>query len=387
MSSDLAPNLTFRNLSFPNGVSNTNGQTCLGFSILNMSITSSVVANCEIQYGNSESGTFSTFYKFGLSANVEKFNAVSIRGRFCRLKITNSTGGAGVITSNCILTQDAGGSNVHNTNIVKQDFNSVLVREHSDLMADMINNEYEGYIVKDLNGVVSGVTNVNKRNFWNLDENGEVVLTTNTALYVVSDNNDDRSGFTGAHTVSVEYIFKDSDGNFQRGIQSGGVNGTSPLALAVSGIAIVSATVISSGTNKANLGNLSFQAQIGVGPAVYQTLNYMPIGMNVTKLFVGVPIKNENLIIKEVNYGGTSQFIGKIRLSKVTISSGIRQVLLEEVVDGNNHYSKIDCSIQIQGQIQYIIGEFLATATPPVGSANHFHLTARGLFKSVENSV
>tara|TARA_R100001440_G_scaffold3979_1_gene9358 strand:- start:2478 stop:3638 length:1161 start_codon:yes stop_codon:yes gene_type:complete len=385
--SDLASNLTFRNLSFPNGTSTTNGQTCLGFSILNMSITSSVVAVCEIQYGNSESGTFTTFYKFGLSADVEKFNAVSVRGRYCRLRITNSTGGAGVITSNCILTQDAGGSNVHNTNIVKQDFNSILTREHSDLMADMINNEYEGYIIKDLNGIVSGVTNTSKRNFWNLDENGEVVLTNNTALYVVSDNNDDRSGFTGAHTVSIEYIFKDSDNNFQRGIQSAGVNGTTPQTLGVSGVAIVSATVISAGTNKANLGNLSFQAQIGVGPAVYQTLNYMPVGRNVTKLFVGVPIKNENLIIKEVNYGGTSQFIGKIRLSKVIISSGIRQVLLEEVVDGNNHYSKIDCSIQIQGQIQYIIGEFLATATPPAGSANHFHLTARGIFKSVENSV
>ena len=106
-----------------------------------------------------------------------------------------------------------------------------------------------------------------------------------------------------------------------------------------------------------------------------------------TKLFIGVPVKNENLIIKEVNYGGTSQFIGKIRLSKVIVSSGIRQVLLEEVVDGNNHYSKIDCSIQIQGQLQYVLGEFLATATPPAGSVNHFHLTARGIFKSVENSV
>lgn len=387
MSNDLATNLTFRNLSFPVGTSTSNGQSCLGFSILNMSITSSVTAECQLQFGNSPEGSFTTFYKYNLTADTEKYNAVSVRGRYARLRFINSTAGAGVLTSNCILTVDSGGANVHNTNIVKQDFNSSLVRQHADLTVDMINGDYEGMIVDDVVGIAHNITNLNKRNFWGLDNNDDVVLTANVHLFVISDDNNDRSGFTGAHTVSVEYIFLDADGNLQRGIQSAGVNGTSYQTLGVQGVAIVSATVISTGTNKSNIGNLSFVGQVGAAPAVYRTLNYMPTGLNKTKLFIGVPIHNENLIVKEISYGGTSHFISKIRLSRVNITSGIRIVELEEIADGNSTYSKIDCAIKITGGNEYLLGEILAITSPPAGQESNIHLHARGFFKNIELSI
>ena len=382
-----ASNISFRNLPLVNGVSNTTGEQCLGFSILNVSLLPSINCICEIQFGPLSLGTFTTFYKLELNSNSEKYNACSIRGRYVRFKFTNSTGSDGTITSNSILTMDSGGTNIHNSNIVKSDYSSVLTREHSDLMSDMINREYEGILVKDLNGIVSGVTNTNKRNFWNLDNKEDPVLSTNNTLFVVSDSNDDRSGQIGARTITFEYVYLDADGNLARGLASGLVNGITPQSLAVTGIAITHVEVTSVGSNGSNVGNLTFSARIGVAPAVYQTLNYMPIDLNMSKFFIGVPIKNENLIIKEINYGGTSQIIGKIRITKVTRSSNIRKVLLEEVVDGNNHYSKVECSIRIEGEIEYLIGEFLSTTTPPVGSVNHFHLTARGIFKDMSNST
>lgn len=382
-----ANNISFRNLPLVNGVSNTSGQNCLGFSILNVSLLPSINCICEIQFGAVLGGSYTTFYKLNLSSNTEKYNACSVRGRYVRLKFTNSTGSDGTITVNSILTTDSGASNIHNSNIIKSDYSSILVREHSDMLSDMINREYEGILIENINGIVSGVSNTNKRNFWNLDENNDVVLSANASLYIVSDSNDDRSGHIGARNISVEYIYKDLNGNFARDIQSSILNGTTPQSLAIQGIAIVKAEIISAGSNGSNVGNITFSAQVGFAPALYQTLNYMPIGLNITKFFIGVPIHNENLIIKDINYGGTSQFIGKIRVSKVTYSSGIRKVLLEEVVDGNNHYSKIDCAIFIQGGIEYLIGEFLATATPPAASVNHFHLSARGMFKDMSNSV
>ena len=380
MNSSMANNISFRNLPLVNGVSNTSGQNCLGFSILNVSLLPSLNCICEIQFGAVLGGSYTTFYKLNLSTNTEKYNACSVRGRYVRFKFTNSTGSDGTITANSILTTDSGASNIHNSNIIKSDYNSVLVREHSDMLSDMINREYEGILIENLNGIISGVTNTDKRNFWSLNEKGDVVLASNNDLFVVSDSNDDRAGQIGARTVSFEYIFKDSDGNLQRAIGSGLINGITPQSLAVQGIAIVKAEVVSAGSNGSNVGNLTFSARVGVAPAVYQNLNYMPIGLNMSKFFIGVPVSNESLIIKDINYGGTSQFIGKIRVT-------IRKVLLEEVVDGNNHYSKIDCSIYIQGGIEYLIGEFLATNTPPAGSENHFHLSARAMFKDITNTV
>ncbi len=385
MNHSLATNLTFRNLDFNTGSSNTVGQNCLGYSILSISITSSVLGLLEIQFGNSHNGTFSTFYKFNLAANTEKYNACSVRGRFCRLKITNNTGVAGKITCDCILTTDSGGSNVHNTNVVSQDFNSMLVRQHSDLISDMINDEYEGILIEDITGSVEGITNTNKRNFWGLDSVVDPVVSSNCPLHCISDSNQDKAGLTGLRTLSFEYIYLDADNHLQRAIASGICNGISRQTLSVSGVAIIKAHIVSAGSTGSNVGNISFQAEIGA--LSYQTINYMPAGLNQTKLFLGVPVYNQNLIVKEVSYGGSSQFIAKIRLSRVNITSGLRIVEHEEVADGNSQYSKIDCSLQIKGGIEYLLGEVLATTTPPGSSHCHLHLTARGIYKSIENSI
>lgn len=380
MNHSLATNLTFRNLDFAVGTSNTQGQNALGYSILNVSCISDTVGILEVQYGSTSNGTFTTFYKFNLSVDTEQYNACSVRGRYCRLKFTNNTASVGKITCDCILTTDSGGSNVHNTNVVSQDFNSMLVRQHSDLLADMINAEYEGYIVQDITGIAEGITNTNKRNFWNLDSNVDPVLTANVPLFVISDNAGDKPGSTGIHSFSFTYIYLDSSGDYARGIASGICNGTVRQTLSTSGIAITEVHTLSAGSNKANLGNLTFQGEIG--PLSYQDINYMPAGYNKSKLFLGVPIKDENLIVKELQYGGSSQFIAKIRLSRVNKTTGIRIVEHEEIADGNNHYSKLDCALQIKGNIEYLVGEVVATATPPASSHCNLHLSARGIFKT-----
>lgn len=380
MNHSLATNLTFRNLDFKTGVSNTQGQNALGYSILSISCISDTIGTLEVQFGSFPAGTFTTFYKFNLSVDTEVYNACSVRGRFCRLKLTNNTGSAGKITVDCILTTDSGGSNVHNTNIVSQNFNSMLVRQHSDLMSDMINTEYEGILVQDIVGIAEGINNTNKRNFWNLDSNVDPVLNANVTLYVSSDNANDKSGLTGIHSFSFTYIYLDADGNYARSIASGICNGTVRQTLSVQGIAITEVHTLSTGTAKANLGNLTFEGEIA--PLSFQAINYMPSGYNKSKLFIGVPIHNENLIVKELQYGGSSQFIAKIRLTRVNKSSGVRIVEHEEIADGNNHYSKLDCAIQIRGGIEYLVGEVLATAAPPASSHCNLHLSARGIYKT-----
>ena len=284
------------------------------------------------------------------------------------------------ITDGSQKTQIFGIDNSSNQRQLKTDSNGILVS--SDKLS-LMTSDFNDIIVKDIVGTISSgfSLNQNKRNFWDLNENGEVVLTTNAPLYVVSDDSNDKDGFSGARTVSVEYIYKDSSGNLQRETQEVVLNGTTLTTMNVNGVAIVSATVISAGINKANMGNLSFQAQtVGGSAPAYQTLNYMSVGMNITKLFIGIPKHQEYLYITELYYNCVSEFKLKIKINKVEISTGIKQVLFEEMVD-NNVNSKIDCSIKIVGGTHYILGEIEPIETV-TGTNQHFRLSASGIYYS-----
>lgn len=377
MNSNQATNLTFRNATFPTGDTFTQPNASLSYSKISVSFISSIAGSVEIQFSDNMAGTFTSFYNIVIGT-TEKYNSLSVRGSYVRYKFTNDTGGEGVISCNTILSQDAGGDNVHNDSIIKRDFSSALVRQHGDFLTDAIIGQYEGLTVRDLHGLVDGLSVQGLRNFWDNASNDLPVITTNRDLYVNSNSVSDSAVGAGMRTGTAEYIYIDGSGNYKKGIQSFSMNGNTNSALGVQGIAVTYAEILSAGNDEVNAGTITFIADMGGG--VFRTLNIMPATVGETKLFIGFPQSNENLIITDCTYSGTGQLVAFIYLTKVNIANQVRKRVHKGVNDLANHSGKLHTSINVRGGIEYIIGEISAHTTPP-NTENYFNLHARAIYK------
>ena len=376
-----ATNLTFRNVDIPNGITTSHPHSTLGYKCLSIGIFSNKSITCEIQFGDSENGTFTTTNKLSITSNQETYNNLNIKGSYVRLRFEN-TGLVGKITCNAILTLASPTTSLHLDNTISIKDNSLLVRPTNNFLVDAINGDIGNIVVEDINGICEGLTNTNNRVFWNLDNNNLPFLNSDGALRARSSSTDDSVVGSGARSVTIEYI-NNNGGTITRNIATFNMNGTNNVNIGVNGSAIIKASVTSSGGNT-NIGNITFEGDSGGG--VYQVLNFMPVGLSETKTFFHVPISGENLIINHISYGGTGQFINFIKISKVNINTGVKTILLKEIVDLNTHFSEISCSIKIRGGNEYLIGECIAHSVPP-SSDNFFYLTARSFRKDITFQV
>lgn len=380
-------NLNFNNVNLAVGTTFTKPSNCLGYSLINFSLECDTNLNIEIQFSSFEDSTFTTQFKYSVSSSNELYDSISVMGAFVRFKITNLSSPQAIknisLTTRFILQN--GGQNIHGDSLIKQNLTGQLVRQLSDFKVDVTNGEYLNLKVKDLTAHCEGLVNTNKVNFWNINNsNVATFFSTNKDLYIKSNNTNDNPVGVGARNINVEYVFLDAaSGEYKNGIVSGALNGLTRVSLGVQGIAINSMSVISAG-GTTNIGDIIAEADEGGG--VFRDMNIIPAGVSISKYFFQVPIHGTNLIINEISYGGTGQFICFIQVCKVNIATGVKSVLLKELVDLNAHYSKMDCAFTINGGTEYLVGEARPHTTPPT-TDNFFYLTAKVYTKDITLQV
>jgi len=380
-------NLSFPNVDFPIGTTYTKPESLLAYNMINFSIIADCAMTLEIQFSSHSDKTFLTNYKYTMQANETIYDNVSVYGKLCRFKLVNDSDPQTIQKISCetILFNEMRGQLINQRNSIKKHHTASLIRDISDFKIDVINDEYENIFVRDITGHAERLQNNLKRNFWNINSNENPFSPTPLAISVFSSSSlDDLSSLgNGARTIEIEYISL-NNGVYSRNNHYIAMNGTNRMGAGISAVAITKAKVIDAGANLTNMGDITIEGDLGGG--VYKKMNFIPDGMSEQKFFFAMPITNENLIVNEISYGGTGQFIAFIRIVKVNIQTGIRSVLLKEIVDLNNHYSKIDCSIKIVGGFEFLIGEIHPFSNPP-NQDNFFYLTGKGYFKNMLDAV
>ena len=253
-----------------------------------------------------------------ITADEYFYKRFAIKGLFYAIEVlnTNATQGQISLISAGVLHTQFAASTFLNSNI-GIDADTSLIRNGNDWNVDMVRGIHEDFTKVNIKGLLESNNPNTERTVGLQDYN--FVVDTATDLYIYHPNANDDSAGTGARTVRIDYISSTDTLEQLTHTISGG--GGSVHALGVQGKAVHRIIVLTTGSGKANAGQITI-----TDSGQTDIFNSIATGANVSQGAIYLTPTQQQLIIQDVNIAGTGMS-GKVRVIERNYANGINYSL------------------------------------------------------------
>lgn len=304
-----------------------------GYSTLNIQVNSNKNTTLKVRTFHTNQDTAAgvaptgkLVFEHEIAADNNYFRRFAVVGAYFQIEIVNRDGVAGTIhlyTGVSVSAQFAA-ETLLNTQ-VDIDNNVNLVRNANNWNVDMVRTIHTDFTKVNIKGLLSN-SNPNTTRTIGLQDYNFIVETADD-LYIYHPNANDDSAGTGARSVRIQYVDEnDALASLDHTITGGG--GTTH-SLGVRGKAVHRVFVLTTGSGKANAGQITITNQ-------FQTVIYNDIvaGDNTSQGAIFLTPATRQLVLQDVNIAATGMS-GKVRVIERDYANGINYSLGDFKINSN----------------------------------------------------